>query len=78
MKLILMQHIRSDLSPFCQVAGEVLAKADDPPVLSVVDPIESLSMGQGHLSTKKEQMEFIYYPVDSQVGKCRKDVLLGI
>lgn len=37
------------LSPFCQVAGEVLAKADDTPVLSVIDPIKSFRMGQGHL-----------------------------
>lgn len=53
MKLILIQHIRLFLLPLCQVAGEVLAKADDTPVLSIVDSSESISMGQVHLSTKK-------------------------
>lgn len=41
------------LSPFRQVAGEVLAKADDAPVLSVIDPIEGFGMGQVHLSILK-------------------------
>lgn len=37
------------ISPFCQVAGEVAAKADDTPVFSVIDPVKRILMGQGHL-----------------------------
>lgn len=37
------------LSPFCQVAGEVLAEADDAPVLCIVDPFKSILVRQGHL-----------------------------
>ncbi len=49
------------LSPFCQVAGEVLAKADDTPVLSIIDPIESICMGQGHLWKYKEHLFYIIH-----------------
>lgn len=37
------------IPPFCQVAGEVAAKADDTPVFSVIDTIKRILMGQGHL-----------------------------
>lgn len=35
--------------PFSQVIGEVLSKADDPPVLPSMDPFERLVVGQGNL-----------------------------
>lgn len=41
------------IPPFCQVAGEVAAKADDTPVLSVIDPVKRLLMGQGHLRMER-------------------------
>lgn len=37
------------IPPFCQVAGEVAAKADDTPVFSVIDPVKRILMGQVHL-----------------------------
>lgn len=37
------------IPPFCQIAGEVAAKADDTPVFSVIDPVKRILMGQGHL-----------------------------
>ena len=43
------------LSPFSQVAGEVLPKADDAPVLSFIDPLKSLVVGQGHLHVKNKR-----------------------
>lgn len=51
------------IPPFCQVAGEVVAEADDTPVFSIIDPIESILMGQGHLwiCTYKEQTFFFMY-----------------
>lgn len=46
--------------PFSQVAGEVLAKANYTPVLSIIDSLKSFFVGQVHLQIKKEkQVQFI-------------------
>lgn len=49
--------------PFSQVAGEVLAKADYTPVLSIIDSLKSFFVGQVHLQIKKKkQVQFILCP----------------
>lgn len=51
-----LTSIYSSVSPFSQVAGEVLSKADDTPVLSFVDPLKSLAVGQRHLDGKSKRV----------------------
>lgn len=46
--------------PFSQVAGEVLAKADYTPVLSIIDSLKSFFVGQVHLQIKKKEAGSIH------------------
>ncbi len=48
-------------SPFREVACEVLAKADDTPILCIIGPIESILMGQVHLWIHEEQILLEYH-----------------
>lgn len=55
------------LSPFGQVAGEVLPEADHAPVLAIIDPIERIRVGQGHLDRKHTYSLFLYYALYSHL-----------
>lgn len=55
--------------PFSQVAGEVLAKADYTPVLSIIDSLKSFFVGQVHLQIKKRSRFNSFY-VLSFIFKC--------
>lgn len=46
--------------PFSKVAGEVLAKADYTPVLSIIDSLKSFFVGQVHLQIKKKEAGSIH------------------
>lgn len=43
------------LLPLNQVAGEILAKGDYTPVLSIIDPLKSFLVGQAHLQIKRNR-----------------------
>lgn len=52
------------LLPFNQVAGEVLAKGDYTPVLSIIDPLKSFLVGQAHLQIKRNRFNIYIRFID--------------
>lgn len=59
------------ISPFCQVAGEVAAKADDTPVFSVIDPVKRILMGQGHLWMERTNAVLLFCSATTQSSSVR-------